>query len=92
MSKQATVVNREAWLSAVATALQPFFPGAEFAPYRVTMGWPVSNGLGRRRRTVGQCFGAESSKDKVFELFISPLLDDPVEVAGTLAHEKKYEF
>jgi hypothetical protein len=36
---------------------------------------------------VGQCFGPESSKGKIAEVFISPTLEQPLEVAGTLCHE-----
>lgn len=78
--------NREEWLSELARRTEPLFVGFAVAPYRVTCGWPSSGGLSRRR-VVGECHGSASSRDGKFELFISPVLDDPAEVAGTLAHE-----
>jgi hypothetical protein len=81
--------NREEWLTEAAREIEPFFGNHRSAlkPYRVTCGWPLSGGLGRTRRTVGQCFGAESSAGGTFELFISPTLVKPLDVTGTLAHE-----
>lgn len=80
-------LNREGWLTEMAAQLEPCFRGFDLGDYRVTCGWPSSNGLGAKTKTVGQCFGPESSAGKTFELFISPLLAEPVEVGGTLAHE-----
>lgn len=79
--------NREEWLTEVAKLIVPIFQVPEFPKFRVTCGWPVSNGLANKKRTIGQCFGAESSGDGSFEIFISPLLDKPMDVAGTVAHE-----
>lgn len=80
-------INREAWLTELGKRIEPVFAGTKLLPYRVTCGWPCHRALSTRRRVVGQCFGAESSKDGKHELFISPLLDAPLEVAGTLCHE-----
>src|SRR5262245_3291211 len=79
--------NREGWLTEVASQVEPFFVGFKLDPYRVTCGWPSRNGLGRRMRRVGECHGSKSSKAGIHEIFISPLLDKPLEVAGTLCHE-----
>jgi hypothetical protein len=81
------LMNREQWLTLVAAECVKLFGKVAVAKYRVTCGWPVSGGLGRRRRVVGQCFAAECNKDGVHELFISPTLAEPLEVAGTLMHE-----
>jgi hypothetical protein len=78
---------REEWLSELAKCVHPIFKGFAMAPYRLTCGWPCRNGLGRRRRTVGECHARESSKEGVHEIFISPVLDEPLEVAGTVCHE-----
>jgi hypothetical protein len=79
--------NREGWLTALAGSLRPLFKGWDLGRLRVTCGWPSHGALARHRRVVGQCFGPESSRSGVSELFVSPLLEDPAEVAGTLAHE-----
>jgi hypothetical protein len=86
-SHNVTATYREAWLTELAAWLRPVFKGWTLDPFRVTCGWPSRAGLGARRRVLGQCFAAENSKAGVYEIFVSPLLDDPTEVAGTLAHE-----
>jgi hypothetical protein len=79
--------NREAWLTDLARAIVPTFRGYDLGRFRVTCGWPCHNAISLKKRVVGQCFGVESSTDGVSELFISPVLDRPLEVAGTLVHE-----
>ena len=66
--------------------MEPLFRGFPIAEYRVTCGWPSKAAFGRLRR-VGECHAAKCSKAGIYELFISPCLDDPAEVTGTLAHE-----
>lgn len=86
-SKTVTVVNREQWLTDVAKQVEPVFHGFLVPPYRVTCGWPTRGAVSTRRRVVGQCHGAKSSSGGLYELFISPVLAEPLEVAGTLCHE-----
>lgn len=86
MSSQASL-NREGWLTEVAKRLEAAFKGFRISPYRITCGWPSQQALSRTRRRVGECHSLKSSKAGVFELFISPTLDDPLEVGGTVAHE-----
>ena len=43
--------------------------------------WP------NKARRIGECWGVESSEDKSFQVFISPLLKESVEVTATLVHE-----
>jgi len=79
---------REDWLVKVATLLLPSFQeiaGIKAYPkYRVSCGFPST---GRRGRRIGECWYPGSSKDAHHELFIHPTLDEPIEVAATLAHE-----
>lgn len=79
--------NRESWLTALAKEVEPLFTGFTVAPYRVTCGWPSSKGLARKGRVLGECFGSKSSKAGLHEIFVSPTLDEPIEVAGVLTHE-----
>lgn len=79
--------NREAWLTEMAKAVEPEFREFKLVPYRVTCGWPCKMALGASLRRVGECHAPQSSKGGLSEIFISPLLDDPIEVAGTVAHE-----
>lgn len=80
-------MNREAWLTDMAKQVEPLFSQFKLDPYRVSCGWPSCKGLAGRGRVVGECTAKEASKGKVCEIFISPLLDQPLEVAGTLCHE-----
>ena len=80
-------MNREAWLTELAAKAQLLFSGFSLPPYRVTCGWPSKNAMGSKARRVGECHSAKSSRGGVFELFISPTLDKPLEVAGVLCHE-----
>jgi len=79
-------MNRETWLNEVATKLLPTFGrhGYELTQYRVAVGFPST---GRKGRRIGECWDKSSSNDGVFEIFIRPDLDDPVEVAQVLTHE-----
>lgn len=84
--------TREEWLNTMATALRPVF--AEVGTpipekVRVSCGWPHTRSLasGKGVRRVGECWDAKLSKDNTFEIFISPVLMDTKEVAGTLTHE-----
>jgi hypothetical protein len=78
---------REQWLTEVAKQVEPIFKHFRLPPYRVTCGWPSSGGLGLVKRTIGQCFGVETSTGGFAEIFISPVLEKPLEVVGTLTHE-----
>jgi hypothetical protein len=80
-------MNREHWLTELACRAQGIFRGYKLAKYRLTCGWPSKNGLGNRSRRLGECHASEGSRDGVHEIFISPVLDDPVQVAGTVCHE-----
>ena len=80
-------MNRESWLMEVAKRAEPFFNGLKLHPYKLTCSWPSRNATSNRARRLGECHGPDQSKAGLFEIFISPLLDDPLEVAGTAMHE-----
>lgn len=80
-------MNREGWLTELAKKAEPLFKGFHLPDYRVTCGWPSRNAMGNKSRRIGECHGAKSSKGGVFELFISPTIEKPLEVAGVLCHE-----
>lgn len=81
------MINREGWLTELASMVKPLFRWVKLPPHRLTCGWPSISGLSSKRRRVGECHGPRSSKGGVFELFVSPVLDDGLEVAGTVCHE-----
>ena len=82
--KQHTV--REAWLEDAVRHLEPVFSKAGYAipPVRVSCGFPASSSP---RTTLGQCWPRERSGGGVNEIFISPKLDEPVQLLDTLVHE-----
>jgi len=83
-------MTREEWLNKMTDALRPLFleAGGEIPEnVRSTCGWPSQGAKAKKKLRVGECWGAESSDDKHFEIFLSPLLDDGNKVAGVLIHE-----
>jgi SprT-like family len=83
-----TLPYREAWLASLVERLKPLFaPAIIPANLRVACGWPSHGATRTKGRVIGQCWGSTSSKDGHYEIFVSPILDDPMRVAGVLAHE-----
>lgn len=86
-------MNREEWLQAAVSKLRPVFLGHGYAipELRVSVGWPSSGGLAKKKKTIGQCWFGSMAADGKPQLFISPLLDSVVEsdsgVLATLVHE-----
>jgi hypothetical protein len=88
--KNPTIKWREQWLNECAIELVPLIvdaSGKEMGNFRISCGYPSRNALSLKRRVVGQCFNSVVSVSGYHELFISPLLDDDMDVAGTIAHE-----
>ena len=84
------MINREAWLGGLAALLRPWFEVIEHPlpeSIRVSCGFPSKRGLGARNRRIGECWDGSVSSSGHREIFISPVLYDPVEVAQVLVHE-----
>ncbi len=82
--------HREPWLHAVAERLRPMFAshGATIPDkIRLSCGFPSVRAFAATRQRVGECWAGEASADGHVEIMISPVLDDPMRVAGVLAHE-----
>ena len=81
-------MTREEWLNAALTALRPWFKDRANATIpldaRVSVGFP---GGGSARKRIGECWARRMSKDNVNEIFISPVLQDPVRMLDVLVHE-----
>lgn len=80
--------TREEWLrTAVAQLREDVFEPLGFTvpEVRVSVGWP--GGRGPKQNTIGQCWHPEQSSDGIGQIFISPVVSDPVEVLATLVHE-----
>lgn len=59
--------------------------GKQLAKIRVSTGFPSRRG--ENGKVIGQCWNSKVSKDQSHHIFINPLLEDPVRVVATLAHE-----
>lgn len=86
---KAREATREAWLLSAIELLIPVLAQAGASNLRnrqisVSVGFPART----IRKTIGQCWATKASEDgKTSHLFISPLLDNGVQVLGVLAHE-----
>ena len=83
-------MTREQWLLKLAEGLEKTVfsdAAAELPKYRVTCGFPSKRGLAAKKRTIGQCWSPKASNDDTTEIIISITQDEPMTVAGVLAHE-----
>jgi len=84
------MMNRERWLTECVSVLRPMFREAgQPIPRKVraSCSWPSKSALAKRRKRIGEAWCSKQSADGSFEIFISPLLDDPIEVSAVLVHE-----
>lgn len=83
--------TREEWLTALVNHMRPAFKKKGFPlpeHIRVGCGWPSSRALSTTRRTLGEYWHPDASRDqKAANVVISLALDDREEVAGTVVHE-----
>ena len=78
--------TRESWLlSAIDRMARSLFPAFKPPKWRVTCGWP--KGVRGGKHAIGQCWPPTASEDSTAEMFISPELDQPIEILHVLAHE-----
>jgi len=83
-------MNREQWLTECMNKLRPTFIEAGFTlpeKIRASCSWPSKSGLAQKKRRIGEAWSAKNSGDNSFEVFISPVLKDPIDVAAVLVHE-----
>jgi hypothetical protein len=86
MSLPVIYSTREDWLTAAVSELKPFFllNGVSISDkIRVSCALP-SNAKRTNFKSVGECFPNTNSADAHFEIFISPVLAEPVKVFETL--------
>lgn len=78
--------TREDWLNAAVKKLSPLFKASGHAipKVRVSVGFP---GGGSARTRIGEYWHAKAAQDGVPQIFISPVLNDPVEHLDVLVHE-----
>lgn len=86
--KRDLVKNREDWLTKAIAELRDlaFIPAGYTVPenIRVSCSWPSRGG---NSRVLGQCWNPRLSRDRMFEIYITPRLDDPAAVLPVLGHE-----
>lgn len=80
---------RENWLNRASLLLvKQIMEPAKVPPmpekWAVSVGWP---GGGRIKSRIGECWSPQVSAGDVTEMFISPILGDPITVLATLLHE-----
>lgn len=91
-------MNREEWLNIALRELEEhvFIPNQIIRPnecmIKVSCGWPAVRALSVKKRTVGYCHKREQSGDKWNEIFISPLINDSLEVLATEVHEVVHAY
>ena len=77
--------TREQWLNRAVGYLRPLFKGHEFtvpATVRVGVGFAYAS-----KTAEGQAWSHEASADGTHEIFLSPVVADPLAVLGILVHE-----
>ena len=83
-------MTREEWLGKMVAQLRPEFEkkGAVVPQkVRASCGFPSKSALANKARRVGEAWSDKNSEDQSWEVFISPVLKDSIEVAGVLVHE-----
>lgn len=79
-------MNREQWLTESVVALKAAFFEPRTLSFeneiRISTGWCRGS-----KKAIGQCWSAEVSAGKFSEIFISPELENSVEVLATVLHE-----
>lgn len=85
-----STLTREGWLGLLTDLLRPLFETSEMPlpPHiHVSVGWPSKNARSVTNRRIGECWEPTLSKDGSHHIFISPILEDPHDVAHVLVHE-----
>jgi hypothetical protein len=79
-------MHRETWLNNLANLMAPRFEelGYPVPKFHVSIGWTSG---GQNTNATAECWHASRSADKAFQIFISPVRDETIAIAGSLAHE-----
>lgn len=83
-------MNREQWLDALTDVWRADFEGRGFplpSKIRVSCSWPSKSALAKKNKRIGEAWSSANSADGHFEVFISPVLQDPISVGAILIHE-----
>jgi hypothetical protein len=80
----------EVWLHEAMELLRPKFAeaGYEIPPVHLSVGFSSAGyRVNTKRQIWGMCYSRRMDKDAINQIFIAPILDDPMDVLSTLAHE-----
>jgi hypothetical protein len=80
----------EVWLHEAVELMRPRFAAAGYAipPVHLSVGFSVYGyRVNTKRLIFGTCSSRKMDKDGINQIFISPVLDDPIQVLSTLGHE-----
>jgi hypothetical protein len=80
----------EVWLHEAVELMRPRFAAAGYVipPVHLSVGFSsVGYRVNTKRYNIGMCYARSMDKDGINQIFISPVLDDPIKVLSTLAHE-----
>lgn len=83
----ARTITREEWLNrAVKELRRTIFAPAEITipETAVSCGFP---GGGSARKRIGECWATRASEAALAQVFVSPVLDEPVDILAVLTHE-----
>lgn len=96
MAKKFKHATREQWLNAALTIIDKklFAPlGHKNLPKtRVSCAFPSVRSTASNNKRIGECWSHKASDDGTVEMFISPVLDEPVRVLGVLVHENVHRI
>jgi hypothetical protein len=83
------IKNREDWLEHAVKALKPLFDthNIDLPSVHVSVSFPSSRALSTKKRTIGEHWKPHVSASGLSQVFISPVLSDPIDVLATLVHE-----
>lgn len=82
--------TREEWLLEAVVRIAPLFSARDYTVpenLNVSCGFPSRNALSDKKQAIGECWSDKASQGNQFEIFISPILSEPVRVLGVLVHE-----
>lgn len=92
MTTTTDIINREHWLNELVLRLEPMLKdnGKKMPKFRISCSFPATRArpsASKSAHRIGECWMPEASGDGTHEMFISPLLDDPIKVADVVLHE-----
>ena len=79
-------MNRESWLEAAVEELHALFD-FELPQVRVSPGFPSRGGTSPKKRVLGECWKPHTAEDGISQIYLNPMMDDPIQILGTLVHE-----